>query len=37
MGDIKNGGDDALELEEGFKNPLLERQSEVDGTTIVGE
>ena len=26
-----------LELEEGFKNALLERQSEVDVTTTVGE
>ena len=37
MGERKKDGDDALDLEEGFKNDLLERQSEVDGTTIVGE
>ena len=32
-----NGGDDALDLEEGFTNALLELQSDVDGTTIVGD
>ena len=32
-----NDGDDAFDLEEGFKNALLERQSEVDVTTTVGE
>ena len=37
VGERKKDGDDALDLEEGFKNDLLERQSEVDGTTIVGE
>ena len=29
--------DDALDLEEGFTNDLLERQIDVDGTTIFGE
>ena len=37
MGEIRNDGDDALELEERFTTTLLERQSEVDGTNIVGE
>ena len=37
MGEINSDGDDALDIEEGFKNSLLGRQSEVDGTTIVGE
>ena len=32
-----NDGNDALDLEEGFTNALLERQHEVDGTTIVDE
>ena len=32
-----NDGDDAFDLEEGFKNALLECQSEVDGKIIVGE
>ena len=31
MGESNNDVDDALDLEEGFKNALLERQSEVDG------
>ena len=37
MVESRNDGDDALDLEEGFKNDLLERQSEVDVTTTVGE
>ena len=37
VGEIENDGDDALDLEEGFTNALLELESEVDGTTIVGE
>ena len=32
-----NDGDDALDLEEGFTNALLERQSKVYCTTIFGE
>ena len=37
MGESENGGDDVLDLEEVFTNSLLGHQSEVDGTTIVGE
>ena len=37
VGESDNDGDDALDLEEGFKNSLLGRQSEVNGTTIVDE
>ena len=37
VGESDNDGDDALDLEEGCTNSLLEHQSEVDGTTIVGE
>ena len=37
VGESDNDRDDALDLKEGFKNSLMERQSEVDGTTIVGE
>ena len=36
MGESDNDGDDALDLEEGFTNSLLERQREVYDTTIVG-
>ena len=37
VGESENDGDDALDLEEVFANALLERESEVDGTNIVGE
>ena len=37
VGERKNYGDDALDLEEGFTNSLLERQSEVYGITVFGE
>ena len=37
MGESDNDGDDALDLEEGFTNSLMERQIEVDCTNIVGE
>ena len=37
MGESDNDGDDALDLEEGFTNSLMERKIEVDGTNIVGE
>ena len=37
VGESDNDGYDTLDLEEGFTNSLLELQSEVDGTTIVGE
>ena len=37
MGEIDNDKDDTLGLEEGFKNALLQHQSEVDGTIIFGE
>ena len=37
MGEIDNDKDDTLDLEEGFKNALLQHQSEVDGTIIFGE
>ena len=37
LGESDNDGDDALDLEEVFKNALMEGQSEVDDTTIVGE
>ena len=37
MGESNNDRDDALDLEEGFTNSLLERQSELYGMTIVGE
>ena len=36
VGESNNARDDALDLEEDFTNALLERQSEVDSTTIVG-
>ena len=34
VGESDNDKDDTLDLEEGFKNSLLERQSEVNGTTV---
>ena len=37
VGESDNGRDDALDLKEGFINALLELQSDVDGTTIVGD
>ena len=37
VGESNNARDDALDLEEDFTNALLERQSEVNSTTIVGE
>ena len=37
VGESNNGGDDALDLEEVFTYSLLDCQSEVDGTIIVGE
>ena len=37
VGESDNDKDDTLDLEEGFKNSLLERQSEVYGITVFGE
>ena len=37
VGESNNDRDDALELEEGFANALMELQSDVDEMTIVGE
>ena len=37
VGESNNDIDGALDLDEGFTNVLLEFESEVDGTTIVGE
>ena len=37
MGESKNDRDDALDLEEGFINDLMERQIDMDGTTTFGE
>ena len=37
VGESNNDGDDTLELKEGLTHSLLERQSDVDGTTIVGK
>ena len=37
VGESYNGGYGALDLEQGFKTPLLGIQIDVDGTTIFGE
>ena len=37
VGEIDHDVDDALDLEEGFTNALMENQIEADSTNIVGE